>query len=110
VSYRECEEISSHSVLEYKRYTTGGLKTPVPFYQTTRRHTSEVSNLYISCCVNFKFHISFLYMVYMFCDAPYVIFPLTVSHEKENVEVPGALLLEVRLRFPPVLLHHPYNA
>jgi hypothetical protein len=48
-------------------------------------------------------------MVYMFCDVPYVIFPLTVSHEKENVEVPGALLLEVRLRHPPALLHHPFT-
>ena len=39
-------------------------------------------------------------IVYMFYDAPYVIFPLTVSHEKENVKVPGALLLEVRLSLP----------
>jgi hypothetical protein len=49
-------------------------------------------------------------MVYMFYDAPYVIFPLIALNEKENVEVPGALLLDVRLSLPPVPLHHPSTA
>jgi hypothetical protein len=49
-------------------------------------------------------------MVYMFYDAPYVIFSLTVSHEEKNVEIPGALLLEVRLSLPPALLHDPSTA
>ena len=46
----------------------------------------------------------------MFYDAPYVIFPLIVLNEKENVEVPGALLLDVRLSLPLVPLHHPSTA
>jgi hypothetical protein len=110
VAYKEFEDVSSHSVLDYEMKTAGCLKTSVPFNQTKRRHTSEVSNLYSSCRVNFKFYISFTRIVCMFCDAPYVNFPLTISHEKENVEIPGALLLEVRLSLPPALLHHPSTA
>ena len=52
-----------------------------------------------------------MHMLYMFRDEPYVIFLLTVSLEKENVEVPGALLLDVRMSPPsPPTLHHPSTA